>query len=116
IIRGKPDLAAEQASHLLAADPADTDSRLSAAAAADLMGNAARVIELCELPPDPLPPSPAARALLAELLRRHVGPEAAREWSAAAAARWGNPPTDEEPDALLDALLQRSAPSERQPR
>jgi len=113
VFLGQPTLAMQQAAHLLAADPADTDSRLAAALGADLLGRSAEVMDLVVAPIDAQPPSPSGRLALAELLRRHVNDEASRAWLSAAAHRWGPLSADAESAEMVDALRGRleSAPS-----
>jgi tetratricopeptide (TPR) repeat protein len=70
--------ALEQASLVLAADPSDSDAWIAALTAADELGDERRFDEaLRSLDPEPLPPSPRARAALERLVARHVGPDAA---------------------------------------
>lgn len=104
ILVGKPRLALRQATHLLAADPTDTDSRIGGALAADLLGEQGRLLALSAAPDRSRRPSASARLVLAELLGRHVGAEVARAWLEAADVRYGA--LDEDPSSapLLDAL------------
>ncbi|MBI4706002.1 MAG: tetratricopeptide repeat protein [Deltaproteobacteria bacterium] len=81
IALGRPAVAAEHASLLLEADPADSDARVTLAAAASLLGEPDRARSLMQsLPDDAAELSPAGRALLGELLVRHVGAAAAQLW------------------------------------
>ncbi len=69
-----PLLGLEQAGAVLAADPTESDAWVAGLAAADELGDRERFRELLGmLAPDPLPPSPRALALFAELLARHAG-------------------------------------------
>ena len=76
--------ALEQSALVLAADPSSSDARVAALVAADLATDAARFDRALEqLDDDPLEPGPLATWLLADLLRRRVGPDAAKAWLAA---------------------------------
>lgn len=70
--------ALERAERRLAADPEDTEAWSFALAAADLLNDEPRFEKiLLELGENPLPPSPAALARLAEVIGRRCGAEAA---------------------------------------
>ncbi len=80
---GATKVALTQALHVLAADPANGDARVALWVAADLSGDS--------LPEPPLegaavPVGPLSVRLMAEMLRRRTGDEAARAWIAAAPA------------------------------
>jgi hypothetical protein len=109
IALGQPKLALEQATPYLAADPADSDSRLAAALAADLLGQRTELSRLLALPKAPSLPGPAARLLLAELLARHVGLGAAEPWLTPAPVTAGPAlgGADEHAMGELVALLRR---------
>jgi tetratricopeptide (TPR) repeat protein len=78
---GIADLAREQAEIVVAADPADASARIALVAAADLRGDMTALADAMRgLPRRSTPPSPLARWLLAEVLRRRVGNEAALAW------------------------------------
>jgi len=69
-----PLLGLEQAGSVLAADPTESDAWIAGLCAADELGDSEHFREILgELAPNPLPPSPRALALLAEVLARHAG-------------------------------------------
>lgn len=81
---GLPRIALEQARHVLAADPDDTDARIAELVAEDLAGNRERVERsLMELARKPATPSALGARMMADLLARRVGDDAARAWRAA---------------------------------
>ncbi len=81
ISAGLPRLALEQAEHVLAADPDDVDARIAELAAGDLAGDRAGVERsLAELARRPAAPSALGAHVMAELLARRVGSDAARAW------------------------------------
>jgi hypothetical protein len=89
LARAAPELGLEQASFVLYADPTVSDAWIAGLAAADALGDRARFDELSRgLAAEPLPPSAAGLALLAELLTRHAGPDG----SAALARALGGTP------------------------
>lgn len=92
-----------QAALVVGADPASASARIALATAADLAGDEEALAEAWRGLPgssEPLTgPSPLARLLLAELLARRVGAEAARAWLGAEAAADG--------DALTAAVAAR---------
>jgi tetratricopeptide (TPR) repeat protein len=76
-----PELAIEQALAILAADPTDTDALIAALTAADLLGDTAHFDQALKLfGGEPLPPSPRAKELFAEVLARHTGPGGLEAW------------------------------------
>jgi tetratricopeptide (TPR) repeat protein len=76
LARTAPELGLEQASFVLLADPTASDAWIAGLAAADRLDDRARFAELLRsLGTDPLPPSAAGLALLAELVARHTGPD-----------------------------------------
>jgi tetratricopeptide (TPR) repeat protein len=78
---GAATFAKEQADLVLAADPSDGDARVAAAIAADLLRDddaLARAMIDASVGRTPL--SPLARALMAELLDRRIGPDAKKAW------------------------------------
>jgi tetratricopeptide (TPR) repeat protein len=80
---GSTTVALTQALHVLAADPADGDARVALWVATDLSGD--------EMPEPPLadalsPINPLSIRLMAEMLQRRTGDEAARAWIAASPA------------------------------
>jgi Tfp pilus assembly protein PilF len=112
---GLASLAREQAALLLGADPRDASARIALVAAADLQGDMpALAAALRAIPQRSTAPSRLARLLLAEVLHRRAGDEAARAWLGAAAApgvsgqsprREPAPPVDSDP--LLAATEKR---------
>jgi tetratricopeptide (TPR) repeat protein len=98
---GRSALGREQAELVLGADPADTSARIALVAAADLRGDTTTVDALMRsMPRHTTTPSPLARCLFAEVLRRRVGAEAALAWLGPAGAA-------AEGDALLTATEKR---------
>jgi hypothetical protein len=96
-------LAHEEAALVLAADPADASARIALAAAADLRGDMPALADaLRGIPRRMTPPSPLARWLLADVLRRRVGNEAAIAWLGPQAPDLAN-----DPDPLLAATRKR---------
>lgn len=81
---GRPDLGAELGSLAFAADPSDTDAWIGLLAATSL-GADREALEVAAraLAADACPPGPLGAALLAQLLAREVGPDAAEAWLAA---------------------------------
>jgi tetratricopeptide (TPR) repeat protein len=81
---GRAREARDQAELVLGADPSSASARVALAMAADLAGDAAALAQAWAAAPGPreasVPPSRLARLLLAELLDRRVGREAARIW------------------------------------
>ena len=78
---GQSKLAAEQATLVLGADPSDGDAWVAALVAADLEGDTAAFEQaLAALSSRPVRPGPLGARLMAELLRRRVGDEAATAW------------------------------------
>src|SRR6185503_17134008 len=82
---GRGEIARSQAELVLGADPADGTARVALAVCADLAGDdPALARAMAELPPARdarlVAVSPLARLLLAELLSRRVGGEAAQAW------------------------------------
>lgn len=76
---GRPALAREQAELVLGADPTASGARVALAVAADLAGDhAAAAAALRDLPARSAPLSTLGRLLLAELVARHGGEDAAR--------------------------------------
>ncbi len=81
IVQGRPELALAEAELRVDADPADSDTRMALALAADLLGQSDRSSQrLGALPAAPAPLTELGELMLGELLLRHVGPEAARAW------------------------------------
>jgi Tfp pilus assembly protein PilF len=77
-VAAAPLRALERAERRLAADPEDTEAWTAGLVAADLLGDDERFRKvLTALGDDPLPATPAALALLAELVARRCGTEAA---------------------------------------
>lgn len=82
-----PELALAEAETILRADPTASDAWIAALAAADALADRERFEKLLTaLDPHPLAPSNAALALLAGLVQRHAGEEAARAFEQALAA------------------------------
>lgn len=78
---GRAELAREQAELVLAADPSNTDAWIAALVASDLVADASGYQRsLAALDREPLGPSSLAARLLADLISRRVGPEAASAW------------------------------------
>jgi len=78
---GRVAFARRESELVLAADPADCDARVAAAVAADLTRDDAALERAALRVPSPgAPLSPLGALLFAELLKRRVGPEAARAW------------------------------------
>lgn len=76
-----PELAIEQALTILAADPTDSDALIAALTAADRLGDSARFQQaLLLFAGEPLPPSPRAKELFAEVLERHIGTVGLEAW------------------------------------
>ena len=76
-----PELALEQALTILAADPTDTDALIAALAASDRLGDSARFEQALQLfAGAPLPASPRAKELFAEVLERHLGSTGLEAW------------------------------------
>jgi tetratricopeptide (TPR) repeat protein len=90
---GLSSLAREQAELVLGADPADASARIALLAAADLRGDMEALgLLMRTMPRRSASPSPLARWLFAEVLRRRVGAEAALAWlGPTAAAGEGDP-------------------------
>jgi tetratricopeptide (TPR) repeat protein len=81
---GQPELAAAQAEHVLSADPTNGNAWIAALVAADLQSDAESFgYALAALERDALAPGPLATRLMADLLARRVGPDAAAAWLAA---------------------------------
>ncbi len=81
---GRPELAADAAELARAADPSDADAWIAAVVAASLLSDRGALEALAGGPAgDASRPAPLAVALLAELLAREVGPDAARAWLSA---------------------------------
>lgn len=112
---GRPALAREQAELVLAADPASTSARIALAAAADLAGNPAAAAEaLRRIPKRVALPSPLARLVLAEVLARRAGPDAAIAWLGPA---WADTPAaDADPVLAATAARVRARLSPASPR
>lgn len=101
---GNLPFAKSQAELVLAADPHDADARVALATVADLAhDDAALASALAETPANPAPLSPLAGFLMAELLDRRIGHDAAVRWRAAL----GAVPTGG--DSLLDAVGERQS-------
>lgn len=84
---GKTDAGLEQANHVHRADPADGTAWVTVLSSADLTRNDALFdAALNGLDETPTLPSALGSVLLADLLKRRVGAEAARAWLRAAAA------------------------------
>lgn len=100
---GRAAEARAQAALVVGADPASASARIALATAADLAGDEEALAEAWRGLPglsEPLTePSPLARLLLAELLARRVGADAARAWLGGDAAADG--------DALTAAVAAR---------
>jgi tetratricopeptide (TPR) repeat protein len=100
---GKHSIAREQAALVLAADPASTDARVALLVAADVERDAAALSQaLSGVPAAPPRPSPLATLMLAEVLLRRSGPDAAR-----AALGAGSPLPSGNTDPLLARIAQR---------
>jgi tetratricopeptide (TPR) repeat protein len=100
---GAASFAREQADLVLAADPGDSDARVAAAVAADLLRDddaLARAMGGVEIAKTRI--SPLAQLLMAELLLRRVGSDAQKAWSDAAGA-----PVDETDDPLVRDVAAR---------
>ncbi len=81
---GQPEIAAQQADHVLSADPSNGNAWIAALVAADLLADGERFRQaLATLEREPMAPGPLAARLLADLLTRRVGVEAARAWLSA---------------------------------
>ena len=80
IVVGRPELAVEEASLRVGADPGDGDARVALALAADLTGEAARAGDVLAAFPADAALSAMGRAMLAELLVRREGVDAAALW------------------------------------
>lgn len=81
IFVGRPALALEQAELRLSADPDDSDARVAFALAADLLGKTTEAGDaLREIPVAAERLTQPGQILLAELLLRHAGAEAAAAW------------------------------------
>lgn len=99
---GNSRVARAQAGHVLSANPGDGDAVIALWVAADLEG------EPLPLPPIPeaaTPPGPLALRLMAEMLARRAGADAARAWLHAAPTL---PPPGDALERELDARLVRS--------
>lgn len=78
---GASELAVKQAELVLAADASDSDARIALLVAADLVGDVAQFERwLVHRAFDAPAPSPLAARLMADLLARRVGPDAAGAW------------------------------------
>jgi tetratricopeptide (TPR) repeat protein len=76
-----PELAIEQALSILAADPTDSDALIAALTAADRVGDSAHFEQaLHSFAGEPLPASPRAKELFAEVLARHAGSAGLDAW------------------------------------
>lgn len=76
-----PELALEQGLTILAADPSDSDALIAALFAADRLGDSRHFEEALRLfAGDPLPASPRAKELFAEVLARHAGAVGLDAW------------------------------------
>jgi predicted Zn-dependent protease len=81
---GQPELAAAQSEHVLSADPSNGNAWIASLVAADLLADKERFRQaLAALERDALPPGSLAARLMADLIARRVGPDAARAWLAA---------------------------------
>jgi tetratricopeptide (TPR) repeat protein len=81
---GLPELAREQARLVLDADRSSSEAWIAALVAADLSGDFAGFTQALDaLDPDAAAPGPEAARLMADLLARRVGADAARAWSSA---------------------------------
>ncbi len=93
-------MAREEAELVLGADPADGSARVAAAVAGDALGETETVERALALPSRAVtPPSALARLLLAELIDRRAGRDAARAYLGPDAA----------PAPGADALYARTA-------
>ncbi|MFT3769997.1 MAG: tetratricopeptide repeat protein [Minicystis sp.] len=100
---GRAAIAREQAALILDADPTDASARIALCAAADLTGDTAAIAaSMRGIPPRTTVPSLLARLLLADVLARRSGPEAARAWLGPG---WDAPPPEGDP--LLTAMAAR---------
>lgn len=100
---GASALALEQAELVLAADPSDADARIASLVAADLSGDAPRFERSLARTAFETPvPSALAARLLADLLARRIGPDAARTWLE---AYGGLPAPRDALERALDARL-----------
>jgi Tfp pilus assembly protein PilF len=82
-----PELALTQAEAVLAADPTTSDAWIAGLAAADALGDAARFARVAPLlDREPQPASAEALLLLAEVVRRHTGPDGSAALSRALGA------------------------------
>jgi tetratricopeptide (TPR) repeat protein len=82
-----PELAYTQALMVLRADPSESTAWVAALVAADRLGDEQRLADaLDELAFEPLPVSPRALELLAELIQRRAGPDAAEAFRRALAS------------------------------
>jgi hypothetical protein len=78
---GAATFAKEQADLVLAADPSDSDARVAAAVAADLLrDDDALARAMIDTSAGRTPLSSLACALMAELLDRRIGPDAKKAW------------------------------------
>jgi hypothetical protein len=76
-----PELALQQALTILAADPSDSDALIAALTAADRLGDSAQFEQALRMfAGDPLPASPRAKELFAEVLARHTGSAGLEAW------------------------------------
>jgi tetratricopeptide (TPR) repeat protein len=100
---GAVPFAQRQAELVLAANPGDTDARVAAAIAADLMRDDDALARALSTPPTPPSPvSPLAGLLMAELLDRRVGADAKNAWIGALGS-----PASESHDALMRNVAKR---------
>jgi tetratricopeptide (TPR) repeat protein len=107
---GKAALAREEAELVAGADPADASARIALVAAADLRGDMAGVADaLRALPRSITPPSSLARWLLAEVLCRRVGNDAARAWLGRADASGDGAGDDADPLLVATQARVRAA-------
>jgi tetratricopeptide (TPR) repeat protein len=92
---GRPDLASEVADLALLSDPGDSTARVAALASADLEQKDDQLARFARpLPADRTRPTARAAELMAELLSRRSGKEAARTWlEAFASLAQGEDPT-----------------------
>ncbi len=99
---GRPELAADAGALALAADPSDADAWVASVVAASLLGDRGALEALsATVPADVSGIAPLGVALLAELLAREVGEEAARAWLSA------QPPPAADGEPLAAAVQQR---------